>query len=377
MVREALASIGGREAIVRAVIREGMSLEQLLDRPGAVRPGEELDPAVVAEYLKSTESPYQGVPELFQFPGGASNLTYLLRYPAGQLILRRGPFGHKAKSAHDMVREARVMHALKKSYPYVPKIVAICEDEAVLGSPFYVMERVPGVILRRDLPDGLTLTSDEARVLCLSVIDRLIALHQLDYAAAGLAHLGKGEGYVERQITGWIDRYSRARTEDVPDFKDVIRWLSDNRPAREVAISVVHNDYRFDNVVLDPNDSLRVISVLDWEMATLGDPWMDLGNTLAYWVEAGDEAPRQSMRGQPTNLPGMLTRDEVVAYYSQKTGQSVDNFGFYYVYGLFRLAGILQQIYYRYFNGQTQNPRFAAFGGSVKYLESVCLKAMK
>jgi aminoglycoside phosphotransferase (APT) family kinase protein len=362
---------------VRAVIREGMSLEQLLDRPGAVRPGEELDPNVVAKYLAGTESPYRGVPEVFQFPGGASNLTYLLGYPEGQLILRRGPFGHKAKSAHDMVREARVMHALKQSYPYVPKIIAICEDEAVLGSPFYVMERVPGVILRRDLPDGLTLGKDEARILCLSVIDRLIALHQLDYTAAGLAHLGKGEGYVERQISGWIDRYSRARTEDVPDFKEVIRWLEANKPAREVAIGIVHNDYRFDNVVLDPNDSLRVISVLDWEMATLGDPWMDLGNTLAYWVQADDEAPRQAMRGQPTNLPGMLTRAEVVAYYKEKTGQSVDNFSFYYVYGLFRLAGILQQIYYRYFHGQTKNPRFAVFGQSVTYLEQVCLSAMR
>jgi len=362
---------------VRAVIREGTSLEQLLDRPGAVRPGEELDPNVVAKYLAGTDSPFQGVPEVLQFPGGASNLTYLLRYPEGQLILRRGPYGHKAKSAHDMVREARVMHALKKSYPYVPNIVAICEDESVLGSHFYVMERIPGVILRRDLPDGLTLTPDETRVLCLSVVDRLIALHQLDHVAAGLSHLGKGEGYVARQISGWSDRYVRARTDDVPDFAEVMRWLDANKPAREVAISVIHNDYRFDNVVLDPSDSLRVVGVLDWEMATLGDPWMDLGNTLAYWVQADDEPFRQGMRRQPTNLPGMLTRDQVVAYYKEKTGQSVDNFGFYYVYGLFRLAGILQQIYYRYFHGQTKNPQFAGFGASVTYLESVCLAAMR
>lgn len=342
-----------------------------------MRPGEELDVSVVANYLQSVGAPVSGVPEVGQFPGGASNLTYALRYPDRTLILRRGPFGHKAKSAHDMVREAKVMAALQKVYPYVPNVVAICEDEGVLGSPFYVMERLEGVILRRDLPDGITLDRDEARVLCLSVIDRFIDLHTLDYEAAGLSHLGKGQGYVERQIRGWSDRYVKARTPDVPEFTRVMRWLDEHKPAREVAIGVIHNDYRFDNVVLDPNDGLRVKGVLDWEMATLGDPWMDLGNTLAYWVQADDEPFREQMRKQPTNLPGMLTRDEVVHYYAEKTGQSVPNFDFYYVYGVFRLAGILQQIYYRYYHKQTQNPQFAGFGASVTYLEQVCLRAIE
>lgn len=361
---------------MRPVIRPGISLEQLIDRPGPVRPGEELDVSVVANYLRSVGAPVSGVPEVGQFPGGASNLTYALRYPDRTLILRRGPFGHKAKSAHDMVREAKVMAALQKVYPYVPHVVAICEDESVLGAPFYVMERLEGVILRRDLPDGITLNRDEARVLCLSVIDRFIDLHQLDYEAAGLSHLGKGQGYVERQIRGWSDRYVKARTPDVPEFTRVMSWLDEHKPAREVSIGIIHNDYRFDNVVLDPNDGLRVKGVLDWEMATLGDPWMDLGNTLAYWVQADDEAFRDQMRKQPTNLPGMLTRDEVVHYYAEKTGQSVANFDFYYVYGVFRLAGILQQIYYRYYHKQTQNPQFAGFGASVAYLEQVCLRAI-
>ena len=349
------------------------SPQQLLDTPGTVRPGEELDAASVAHYLGALDASLRGAPEVGQFAGGASNLTYLLSYPHRKLVLRRAPFGHKAKGAHDMVREARVMQALAPVYPYVPKIVAICEDESVLGGPFYVMEQLEGVILRRDLPAGLSLDPPAARTLCLSVIDRLIELHRIDYVGTGLSHLGKGQGYVERQIGGWSERYRRARTTDVPDFEEVMSWLAAHKPAGEVAIAVIHNDYRFDNVVLDPG-TLSVRGVLDWEMATLGDPLMDLGNSLAYWCQADDDEPRRGMRRQPTHLKGMLTRAEVVAYYAEKTGFHAPSFDFYEVYGLFRLAAILQQIYYRYFHGQTQNTEFAMFGKSVAYLEQACLR---
>jgi aminoglycoside phosphotransferase (APT) family kinase protein len=349
------------------------SRERFLDRPHAVRRGEELDAEKVAEFLRGAlPEPPSGLPEIAQFPSGASNLTYLIRYPERALVLRRPPFGHKAKGAHDMVREARIMAALCKVYPYVPSIVAICEDESVLGAPFYVMERLEGVILRRDPPAELALDASKARALCLSVIDRLIELHRIDYAAAGLAHLGKGQGYVARQIGGWSDRFVKARTPDVPDFQSVMAWLDAKKPASEVAIAVIHNDYRFDNVVVDPNDPTRVIGVLDWEMATLGDPLMDLGNSIAYWVQDDDDPFRCGMRRQPTNLPGMLKRTEVVEYYGEKTGLRVDNFDFYEVYGMFRLAVILQQIYYRFFHGQTQNPQFSEFGKSVSYLEGAC-----
>jgi aminoglycoside phosphotransferase (APT) family kinase protein len=355
------------------------SFERFIDAPHAVRAGEELDVEKVAEYLRATlPEPLAGAPEVGQFAGGASNLTYLLRYPERQLVLRRAPFGHKAKGAHDMVREAHVMEALSKVYPYVPAIVAICEDEGVLGAPFYVMERIEGVIVRRDPPPELGLDAPErARALCLSVVDRLIELHRIDHAAAGLSQLGKGPGYVARQIGGWSDRYLRSRTPDVPDCKEVMAWLDAKKPASEVAIAVIHNDYRFDNVVLDPNNPIRVIGVLDWEMATLGDPLMDLGNSIAYWVQADDEPFRCSMRGQPTNLPGMFTRAEVVQYYGEKTGLRVDNFDFYEVYGMFRLAVILQQIYYRYYHRQTQNQRFATFGQSVSYLEGACRRLIE
>ena len=337
-----------------------------------MRSGEELDLEKVAAYLARVDPSLEGLPELTQFPGGASNLTYLLSYPSGrELVLRRPPFGHKAKSAHDMMREARVMRALAPVYQYVPRVVAMCDDPSVLDAEFFVMERIRGIIPRTNLPKGMTLDPAATRQLCLSVIDRLVELHQVDPASAGLSNLGKGEGYVERQITGWSDRYRKARTPNVGDFEQVMAWLAAKRPPREVAIRVIHNDFRFDNVVLDP-DPQRVIGVLDWEMATLGDPLMDLGNSLAYWVQADDEPFRQLTRRQPTHLPGMLSRAEMIKYYGEKAGFRVDNFDFYEVYGLFRLAVIAQQIYYRYHHGQTQNPEFASYFGVTQYLEKLC-----
>ncbi len=349
----------------------------LIDQPHPVRSGEELDASKVDAYLRQIEPALPGLEgplEIAQYPGGASNLTYLLRYQGCELVLRRPPFGHKAKSAHDMTREAQLMAALKPSYSYVPKVIAICKDPLVIGAEFFVMERLHGIIPRKDLPRELVLDVAQTRTLCLNVIDRLIELHQVDYQAAGLSALGKGEGYTERQIHGWSDRYRRARTEDVGDFESVMAWLSNHMPAQHVASCLIHNDYRFDNVVLDAQDPMRVIGVLDWEMATIGDPLMDLGNTLAYWVEAGDDETRRLTRRQPTHLPGMLTRKEVIEYYAAKTGRltSIDNFDFYEIYGLFRLAVIAQQIYYRFFHKQTDNPEFAGFGEIVRYLEELC-----
>jgi len=345
-----------------------------VDKARAVRSGEELDVDKVAAYLAGIDATLEGTPEVTQFPGGASNLTYLLTYANGrELVLRRPPFGHRAKSAHDMMREARVMQALAPVYPYVPRVVALCDDPAVLGADFFVMERIRGIIPRTNLPKGMTLDEAQTRTLCLSVIDRFIELHQIDYVAAGLSNLGKGEGYVARQINGWSDRYRKARTPNVGDYEQVMAWLAAKMPPREVAICVVHNDFRFDNVVLDPSDPMRVIGVLDWEMATLGDPLMDLGNSLAYWVQANDPQFRQLTRRQPTHLPGMLTRAEVIRYYGDKTGFSVDDFDFYEVYGLFRLAAIIQQIYYRFHHGQTKNSEFGTYYALTQFLEQQCL----
>ncbi len=266
------------------------------------------------------------------------------------------------------------MAALKPHYPYVPEVLAFCEDATILGSEFYVMERIRGLIPRQDLPEGLDLNEADTRQLCLNVLDKLIELHQVDWKAAGLESLGKGEGYVQRQIEGWSDRYRKARTENAVDFEGVMAWLAANMPREDSATCLIHNDFRFDNVVLDPEQPTKVIGVLDWEMATLGDPLMDLGNSLAYWVQADDDETFKRMRRQPTHLPGMLTRQEAIDYYASRTGRKVDDITFYLIYGLFRLAVIVQQIYYRYHHGQTANPAFKGFIHITNHLEQRCLK---
>ena len=346
----------------------------LTDQSTQVRPGEELDAAVIDPYLKDHIPGLEGTPAISQFPGGASNLTYLVAYPGKEFVLRRPPFGHKAKSAHDMGREFRILNQLNEGFPYCPKAYAHCTDEALIGGEFYVMERVKGIILRSDIPAELDLDATRTEALCKSFIDRLVELHQVDYTACGLADLGKPEGYVQRQIEGWAGRYEKALTPDAPRWEKVIAWLREKMPADHPRPGIVHNDYRFDNVILDSDNPMRIIGVLDWEMATIGDPLMDLGNSLAYWIEASDPAPVQLMRRQPSNAPGMLTRQQFVDYYAERAGIRIDNFDFYYCYGLFRLAGIVQQIYYRFFHGQTQDKRFAQFIHMNRLLEQMSLQ---
>ncbi|KLD64699.1 phosphotransferase family protein [Dyella japonica] len=346
------------------------------DQARAVREEDAFDIARVDAFLKQHIDGLAGSPTVKQFPGGASNLTYLLSYPDRELVLRRPPRGAKAKSAHDMLREARVMGALKASYPYVPAILARCDDDSVIGQDFYVMERLSGTILRRDLHAGLGLDSDGVRALCLGFVDRLIELHQVDATQPGLKELGKGEGYIARQLTGWSERWRQAATEGSDPCEDVIAWLDAQQPAHDNASCVIHNDFRFDNVVLAIDDPLAIIGVLDWELATIGDPLMDLGSSLAYWVQADDDAVFQSFRRQPTHEAGMLTRREVVAYYGERTGLDVAGWRFYEVFGLFRLMVIIQQIYRRYALGQTTNPQFAGFGDAARYMGMRCRRIM-
>lgn len=348
----------------------------LTDQSTQVRPGEELDAAVIDPYLKGHIAGLEGTPSISQFPGGASNLTYLVSYPGQEFVLRRPPFGQKAKSAHDMGREFRILNQLNSGFPYCPKAYAHCTDASLIGGEFYVMERVKGVILRSDIPAELGLDASRTEALCKSFIDRLVELHQVDYHACGLADLGKPEGYVQRQIQGWTSRYEKALTPDAPRWEKVIAWLHEKMPADHPRPGIVHNDYRFDNVILDADNPMRIIGVLDWEMATLGDPLMDLGNSLAYWIEASDPAPVQLMRRQPSNAPGMLSRRQFVDYYAERAGIRLDNFDYYYCYGLFRLAGIVQQIYYRYYHGQTQDKRFAQFIHMNRLLEQMSLQVI-
>lgn len=347
-------------------------MSSTLDQARTLREEDAFDVAQVDDYLKQHIEGLLGTPTVAQFPGGASNLTYLLTYANRELVLRRPPIGAKAKSAHDMLREAHVMAALKPHYSYVPSILAICDDESVIGQHFYVMERLRGTILRCDLPDQLGLDADGVCALCRGFIDRLVELHKVDASRSDLQSIGKGEGYIGRQVSGWSDRWLKAITDGTDACEDVLAWLAGKQPSRDNATCIIHNDYRFDNVVLDLQQPLRIIGVLDLEMTTIGDPLMDLGGSLAYWVQADDDAVFQSFRRQPSNAPGMLTRREVIDYYGSCTGLSVDNFDFYEVFGLFRLMVIIQQIYRRFVLGQTTNPQFAGFGDAARYMGARC-----
>lgn len=345
------------------------------DGARAVRDEDAFDVPAVDAWLRQRTAVPDGLPEVKQFSGGASNLTYLLRYDDRDLILRRPPAGTKAKSAHDMGREFRIQKGLKPVFRYVPEMVAHCNDEAVIGSEFYVMERVAGTIPGHHAL-GVDLTPAQARQLGFTLIDTLAELHAVDPAAAGLEDLGRGSGYVGRQVSGWSERYRKAKTWNVPSYERVMTWLAANQPA-DVRTCVVHNDFRLDNVVLGPVDPLQVVGVLDWELATLGDPLMDLGSALAYWVQADDDWAFRRFRLQPSDVPGMLTRDEIVQYYKKQSGLPVDNWAFYEVFGLFRLAVIAQQIYYRYHHKQTRNPRFRNFWLPVNLLERRCRRIIR
>lgn len=347
------------------------------DKATRVRPGEELDPSRLERFLKENLPELSGTLEISQFPSGYSNLTYLLRMGDHQMVLRRPPLGTKAKTAHDMGREYRILKALKPVFSYVPQPLIYSEDPEIMGSPFYVMERIPGIILRKDLPKGLNLSPEQMRGLCQRLLDVHLELHSVDYQTIGLSDFGKPQGYVRRQVEGWSQRYRAARTEDGPDFEAVMAWIQEKMPPDTDHPAVIHNDYRFDNVVLDPQDPLRIIGVLDWEMATIGDPLMDLGNSLAYWIQSDDPPEMAAIRLVPTHLDGALTREAMVARYAQKSGRLTENFDFYYCFGLFRLAVIAQQIYYRYFHGQTHDPRFQSLIFAVKTLEKAALKVME
>ena len=349
--------------------------EEFLDKAKSVRKGEELPIDKIDPWIKAQIPGLTGDVEVTQYTGGASNWTYRLTYPDMDLVLRCPPPGTKAKSAHDMSREYRVQRALMPYYP-VPEMIAFCEDREVMDRDFYIMEHMKGIIPRAHLPKGMELTKEQVRQLCTNMIDHLVKLHQIDIHESGLVEFGKGAGYVERQISGWCRRYEKAKTWNVPNAKKVMKWLQDNIPERET-LCLIHNDYRFDNLILHPEDPMQIIGVLDWEMATIGDPLMDLGNSLAYWVEPGDDFMMRKLRRQPTHLEGMMNREEVIEYYCGKMGFDAGDFTFYRIYGLFRLAVIAQQIYYRYHHGQVKNKFYRQFFLMVHYLNWRCKREIR
>ncbi|MEM6788761.1 MAG: phosphotransferase family protein [Myxococcota bacterium] len=339
----------------------------------SVREGEEIDVAALEAFLASTWRREVGHVAVTQFPGGYSNLTYLVRVDDAAYVLRRPPHGSTVKHAHDMGREVRVLSALSAHRRWAPRPVVHCDDASVLGAEFYLMEKVDGVIIRRDPPPNLE--PELAQRLCVSLLDTLVALHALDPTAVGLGDLGRPDGYVERQVRGWSARYEQAATEAIDDMDRVGAWLRTEAPPSNPG-AIVHNDYRFDNVVYDSPSFERVVGVLDWEMATCGDPLMDLGTMLAYWVEAGDDPGLLALRIGPTHEPGMATRKELAARYAEQTGRDVTQIVFYYAFGLFKTAVVFQQIYLRYQQGLTRDPRFAGLLMGVKTLAAQARRAI-
>jgi len=336
------------------------------DQPSAVRSGQGVDATALAAWLDARLPNVAPPLTVEQFGRGYSNLTYLVRDAQGrELVLRRAPPGVKIKSAHDMGREFRILSALAPVWPKAPCPLALSDDESVIGSAFYVMERVRGVILRAKTPPGLDLSPPAMRRASEAAVDTLAEIHMLDWRAMGLAELGKPEGYVARQVNGWTERYRKAQTDDIAAVDELARWLAAHMPP-ESGATLVHNDFKYDNVVLDAADLGRVVAVLDWEMATIGDPLMDLGCSLGYWIQADDPPAFHAVRFGPTDLPGNLDRNGVVARYEERTGRPVTNVLYYFAFALFKLAVVAQQLYKRYRDGLTTEPRYAIMLEGVK-----------
>jgi len=324
-----------------------------------VRAGEEIEAAAVGAYLTGKLPEADGVPEVWQFPGGHANLTYLLHHPGGRdYVLRRPPPGDLPASAHDMGREYRVLSVLYRVFPPAPRAYVYCEDRSIIGVPFFVMERRRGTVVRREVPPEFGEGSDVAanRKLSEVIIDTLAAFHAVDPRGAGLEGLGRPEGYLARQVNGWTERWERARTKDVPAAPVVIGWLGQHMPPSPPP-TLVHNDWRLDNMAVAPDDPGRCVAVYDWDMCTVGDPFTDLGTLLSSWFEAGEEYA--FLASMPSRVPGFMTRAEAIARYAARSGRDVAHMPYYYVFGLFKMAVVVQQLYYRWHKGQTRDDRMA------------------
>jgi len=341
-----------------------------------IRQGEELNEANLQAFLRENLDVKNDEIEISQFPAGSSNLTYCIKIGAEEYVLRRPPFGNQVKSAHDMSREFNVLEKLSKVYKPAPKPLIYCADENVIGSEFYLMERRKGLIIRGKSPEILENSPELQQKVCESFIENLASLHALDYKKIGLENLGKPEGYAQRQVEGWTKRYFNAKTDENTELEKSIEWLNLNIPKTSGA-ALVHNDYKFDNVMLNAENPTEIVAVLDWEMTTIGEPLMDLGTTLGYWMskEVGDEL--LSMPFNPRVLMENISRRKLVEMYAEKSGKDVSEMLFYYVFGTFKIAVIAQQIYFRFYKGFTQDKRFATFNHFVSALGKIALCAIE
>jgi aminoglycoside phosphotransferase (APT) family kinase protein len=329
----------------------------------AIRTGEELDLAALSAWLRGR---LEGADQLTveQFPGGHSNLTYLLRTPGREYVLRRGPLGPVAPKAHDMAREYRVLDAVHPFFAPAPRVYQLCEDTSIIGAIFFVMERRRGIVVRDRIPDDLAAFPDYPAQVSEGFLNCLVDLHAVDIEKHGLVSLGKPEGFLQRQVHGWFERWNRAKTEENPQMDRLIAWLTEALPQSPTP-TLVHNDFKLDNVMLDSANPGRVEAVLDWEMATVGDPLVDLGLVLCYWSQPSDPG---GVKSSITSQPGWITREELVERYGARTGRDVSRIAYYHVFALFKLAAVLQQIFVRFHRGQTQDERFRHFDRRVRNL---------
>jgi aminoglycoside phosphotransferase (APT) family kinase protein len=344
----------------------------------AVRAGEELDHDALDSYLREHLAGFDPSRPIAieQFPGGHSNLTYLIRYGSQEFVLRRPPVGPVARTAHDMPREYKLLAVIHPRFPLAPKPVLLCEDSSIIGVPFYLMERRRGFIVRQKVPDQIGDNPELRRRLSETVVDTLIALHAVDIYQSGIVNIGKPEGFVSRQVHGWTDRWQRSKTGELPEMDQVVDWLVQHIPAEAAsAATIVHNDFKLDNLMLDEDDPARVVAVLDWEMCTVGDPLVDVGLLLAYWTMKGPGggADRNSSLRAVTHGAGWMTREEMVERYQTKTGRDLSGIIFYETFARFKVAVVIQQIYFRYVQGQTQDERFRNLDGLVRELTQEAL----
>jgi aminoglycoside phosphotransferase (APT) family kinase protein len=325
-----------------------------------VRQDERIDVPKVEEFMRGKLPGADRPLSVRQFGGGAANLTYLLDYGTHEYVLRRGPLGPVAATAHDMSREFRVLSVLYDVFPRAPRAYLYHEDPDVVGAPFLVMERKHGVVVRREMPKIFASVTNATQKMSEALIDSLAEFHAVDYEAIGLGELGNPEGFISRQIEGWYKRWGAAKHEEVPAMDHVYGWLKENQPEHQ-AFSLVHNDYKLDNAMLSPDDPGEIVAILDWDMCTLGDPLSDVGALIGYWTESDDPQYAQMMAMMPTGDMGFLSRSELVKRYAEKSGRSVENINFYFALSLFRITVIVAQIFIRFLRGQTQDERFAAF----------------
>lgn len=336
----------------------------------AIRAGESFDVEKVEHYLRANLpqlASMEGTMRVRQFPSGASNLTYLLQIGTWEGVLRRPPFGPVPPKAHDMQREAILLQKIHPVFPLAPQPYIFCNDMSIMGVPFYVMERRHGVVLNDTLPPGVMPTEQIGRGISLTTVDTLVQLHGIDWQREGLGELGHPEGFLPRQVNGWIERYSRARTDELSEVEPLTRWLVDHVPSSP-APTLIHNDFKLNNMLFSADDVTKATAVLDWEMATIGDPLFDLAVSLCYWIQPDDPPEMHSILPTVTVLPGFLSRQQFIDLYAQKSGRDISSMHFYMTFAYFKLAVILQQIYARWKRGQTQDPRFGIFGDRVRIL---------